>query len=49
MLVKTDPVHCENGGWWFWIETWADRIGPYEDEITAHTELDRYCAEVLGP
>lgn len=24
-----NPVHCDADGWWFWIETWAEREGPF--------------------
>ncbi len=35
-------------GWYFWIETWADRCGPYDTEAHATTEANRYVREVLG-
>lgn len=35
-------------GWYFWCETWADRIGPFPSESKAREEMDRYCREVLG-
>lgn len=46
-----DPVHKDDddGEWYFWIETWADRYGPYINEDTARKEFERYCREVLGP
>jgi hypothetical protein len=49
-MEPINPVHQEGDGkWWFWIETWADRIGPYETKEQAESELTRYCQEVLGP
>lgn len=48
MASATDPVHTDQGQWWFWDETWADRLGPYATEAQARSELDRYCAVVLG-
>lgn len=44
-----DPVHEDSmGQWWFWDETWAWRLGPYESEKQAREELERYVREVLG-
>lgn len=37
-----DPVHYENGAWWFWDETGADRFGPYPSEISAREALTAY-------
>lgn len=38
-----DPIHkAEDGKWWFWDETWADRHGPYDDRTTARRECARY-------
>lgn len=45
---ESDPVHEYEGKWWFWEETWSDRMGPYDSEEQARTELARYCKEVLG-
>lgn len=41
-------VHEHEGKWYFWIETWADRNGPYDTREECQKELDRYCKEVLG-
>lgn len=30
-----NPVHFDDGNWWFWNETWTDRYGPYETEQEA--------------
>lgn len=42
-----DPVHRHNGKWWFWDETWADRVGPFETEGDADKAFNRYCREEL--
>lgn len=46
--MSKDPVHHDDEGWWFWIETWADRRGPFETEAQARAELGRYVKEELG-
>ncbi len=43
-----NPIHEEDGKWYFWIETWHDRYGPYETKEEAEANLRRYCKEVLG-
>lgn len=48
MTASFDPVHKDIEGWWFWIETWADRNGPYLDEATARANLDKYCKDWLA-
>ncbi len=45
---STDPIHEENGLWYFWDETWCFREGPYPNEAVARANLRRYCREVLG-
>ena len=42
-MKRIDPVHEENGKWYYWLETWADRHGPYETEEIAREELSNYC------
>jgi len=37
-----NPIHEENGKWFFWDETWADRLGPYDSEKTARKKLKEY-------
>ena len=44
----SSPVHQEDGKWYFWDETEADRCGPYESEEEANQHFTRYCNEVLG-
>jgi hypothetical protein len=39
----SDPIHEENGQWFFWDETWADRLGPYPTEARARQRLEQYC------
>jgi len=43
-----DIVHQEDGKWYFWDETWADRHGPFETKEEADKELDKYVKEYLG-
>jgi hypothetical protein len=45
---KIDPVHEEDGKWYFWDETWADRHGPYDTEEIARAELKKYCDYLDG-
>jgi hypothetical protein len=41
-----DPIHEENGQWYFWDETWANRLGPYPDRATAAGKLDAYIKQL---
>ena len=41
-------VHQHNDQWYFWEETYSQRIGPYSTEIAANKALDHYCDVVLG-
>ena len=41
-------VHQHEGQWYFWEETYSQRIGPYSTEIAANKALDHYCDVVLG-
>lgn len=43
----SDPIHEENGKWYFWNEVWADRYGPYDSKQKAIEQLKKYCKEVL--
>lgn len=40
--VPPDPVHIDNGRWYFWDESWAHRCGPYQDESIARQALAQY-------
>ena len=40
--MSRDPVHEENGQWYFYDETWSDRLGPYESEKKARRKLKEY-------
>jgi hypothetical protein len=42
----TNPVHKFEGKWYFWIETWADRIGPFDSEKKAERELKKYIRQL---
>lgn len=41
-MNRIDPVHQENGSWYFWDETWAYRYGPYESKEKAREMLENY-------
>jgi hypothetical protein len=41
-MTSIDPVHEEVGKWWFWDETWADRLGPFDTELQARERLEEY-------
>lgn len=43
-----DPVHEENGLWYFWTECYEERFGPYTSEQECRTKLDEYCVNMLG-
>ena len=43
-----DVVHKEDGRWWFWDETWSERIGPFKYKSDALRAARKYCEEVLG-
>lgn len=47
MLPPDNPIHFEDGKWWFWDETWADRHGPFESEAAAEAALRAYVVEYL--
>lgn len=46
--METDPVHNQEGHWYFWDETWGDRHGPYDTEREARSQLAKYKQVVLG-
>jgi len=37
----------ENGQWYFWDETWANRFGPYKSYEKADKSLDNYIETFL--
>ncbi len=39
----SNPIHEENGEWYFCDETWADRYGPYDSEEITREALTSYC------
>jgi hypothetical protein len=45
--TPADPVHQEEGKWFFYDESWVDRYGPYDTEEEARGMLSRYISEVL--
>lgn len=47
---NSDPVRQEDGGWWFYEETWADRHGPFLSEAETRAHLKVYVETYLeGP
>jgi hypothetical protein len=40
----SDPVHqdAQDGKWYFWDETWADRCGPYDTREIADQKAKEY-------
>lgn len=46
--AAVDPVHEEDGRWYFYEETWADRQGPFDSREEAAEACERYAREVLG-
>lgn len=45
---SSDPVHQDpSGKWYFYDETWVDRLGPYDSEKETREALNRYVDEVL--
>lgn len=41
--MAEDPVHEEDGKWYYWTETQADRNGPFDTEIEARRFFKVYC------
>jgi hypothetical protein len=37
-----NPVHEEDGQWYFYDETWSNRLGPFPDRETADAKLNAY-------
>ena len=38
-----DPIFYEAGEWFFWDEVWADKLGPFPNEVMARQKLEEYC------
>jgi len=45
-----NPVHQNetDGKWYFWDETWADRLGPYETKEAAEEACENYAIFLDG-
>ncbi len=41
--MNNDPIHEEAGQWYFWDETWSERLGPFDTEEIARNKLKAYC------
>lgn len=46
--MPRDPVHFDEGSWWFWDETWSTRYGPYGSEAEARERINAYAKEFLS-
>ena len=46
MSMKNSPVHEHEGQWYFWDETWADRVGPFDTREDASDALADYCEQL---
>jgi hypothetical protein len=45
----SNPVHRDpDGKWYFYDETWADRLGPFDSEEEANAACAKYAHEILG-
>lgn len=42
------PIHAEDGKWYFWDETWASKVGPFETEEEVKKALAEYVERILG-
>lgn len=45
-MVANDPIHQWQGKWWFYDETWANQVGPFDTEEAARHACDKYCEEL---
>ena len=43
------PLECLDRGWFFYDETWSERIGPFPSKIAAAAALLEYCDELNAP
>lgn len=43
----TSPIHEDDGKWYFWDETWSDRLGPYNTKEIAEKAMQQYVQEYL--
>ena len=49
-MKEYDPIHQEEGKWYFWDETEADRQGPFKSKSDAREALTDYSKYILhGP
>ena len=46
-VKKPEPIHQENGKWYFWDET-DEQCGPYESRAEAEKQLKAYCEALNG-
>lgn len=49
MKRQTEIIHQDDDGkWYFWDETQANREGPFDTEQEADEAFKRYAADILG-
>ncbi len=42
-----NPIHERDGKWYFWGETWADELGPYDTEADAKVACEEYVKYII--
>lgn len=42
-MKDNSPIFEQNGKWYFWDETGADKCGPFDTEQIAKEKLQEYC------
>jgi hypothetical protein len=45
---SSDPVFCQDTGWYFYDESWVDAYGPYYSEGLAREALAEYNKHLNG-
>ena len=40
--MKSEEIHKEVDGWYFWDETWGYRYGPYKSKKECEIKLTKY-------
>lgn len=44
--MSQSPIHEHKGVWYFWNETWSERIGSYTSKAGAEAGLENYLQEI---
>jgi len=42
------PIHSDLEGWWFWDETWTNRIGPFKSKEESEIAINHYAKYLDG-